>query len=101
MTYDNIKSHKKPTFTLSLEGAFWEKPQGWGVKLTPPPNRSVHRKLPKLESLFNKVSDLRPGTLLKRDSNTRQHGKREDYFCSSVALPSTDKHSVIYMEQCI
>ena len=35
MTYDNIKSHKKKRFTISLEDAFLEKPQR-GVKLTPP-----------------------------------------------------------------
>ena len=27
--------------------------------------RKIHRKTPALESLFNKVADLRPGTLLK------------------------------------
>ena len=34
-TYDNIKSHKKYGFTLSLEDAFLEKLQK-GVKFTPP-----------------------------------------------------------------
>ena len=29
-----------------------------------------HRKIPVMESLFNKVACLRPVTLLKRDSNT-------------------------------
>ena len=29
-----------------------------------------HRETPVLESLFNKVADLRPATLIKRDSNT-------------------------------
>ena len=37
VAYDNIKSHKKPGFPLSLENTFLEKPQGGGVKLTPPP----------------------------------------------------------------
>ena len=32
--------------------------------------RNILRKTPVLESLFNKVVDLRPATLLKRDSNT-------------------------------
>ena len=37
MTYDNIKSHKKPGFHyLSLEEIFFEKPQG-DVKLIPQP----------------------------------------------------------------
>ena len=30
---------------------------------------NIHRKTPVLESLFNKVVDLRPAILLKRDSN--------------------------------
>ena len=34
-TYDNIKSHKKHGFTLSLENAFLEKLQK-GAKFTPP-----------------------------------------------------------------
>ena len=34
MTYDNIKSHKKPGITLSPEEALLEKPQGGGS--TPP-----------------------------------------------------------------
>ena len=34
-TYDNIKSHTKQGFTLSLEDTFLEKLEG-GVKLTPP-----------------------------------------------------------------
>ena len=34
-TYNNIKSHTKQGFTLSLEDAFLEKLQG-GVILTPP-----------------------------------------------------------------
>ena len=34
-TYDNIKSHKKHSFTLSLEDLFLENLQE-GVKLTPP-----------------------------------------------------------------
>ena len=38
MPYDNIKSHKKPGFTLSLEDTFFEKPQGgWGDQIDPPP----------------------------------------------------------------
>ena len=32
--------------------------------------RNIHRKTPLPETLFNKVAGLRPGTLLKRDSNT-------------------------------
>ena len=28
VTYDNIKSHKKQRFTISLEDIFLEKPQG-------------------------------------------------------------------------
>ena len=31
--------------------------------------RKFHRKIPVLESLFNKVTDLRPATLPTRDSN--------------------------------
>ena len=33
-------------------------------------NFGNHRKMPVLNSLFNKVEPLRPATLLKRDSNT-------------------------------
>ena len=32
-----LKGHKNQGFTLSLEDKFFEKPQGEGVKLTPPP----------------------------------------------------------------
>ena len=32
--------------------------------------KNVHKKTPKLESLFNKVAGLRPATLFKKDSNT-------------------------------
>ena len=32
--------------------------------------RKFHRKTSALESLFNKVVDLRPATLIKRDTNT-------------------------------
>ena len=35
MTYDNVKTHKKPVLHLSLEDTLLEKPQG-EVKLTPP-----------------------------------------------------------------
>ena len=34
VSYDNIKSHKKQGFTLSMKHAFLEKPQGL-FKLTP------------------------------------------------------------------
>ena len=37
-TYDDIKSHKKPGFTLSLEDLFFEKRQGLS-NLTPPSSR--------------------------------------------------------------
>ena len=36
MTYDNIKSHKKSEFPLSLEDRFFEKPKGMG-QTDPPP----------------------------------------------------------------
>ena len=38
VTYDNIKSHKKQGFALSLENTFLEKPQGEGQIDPPPPN---------------------------------------------------------------
>ena len=31
---------------------------------------NIHRKIPVLEFLFNKITDLRPATLLKRDPST-------------------------------
>ena len=30
VTYDNVKSHRKQGFTLSLEGVFFETPYGGG-----------------------------------------------------------------------
>ena len=35
VTYDNIKSHKKPGFNLSLEDTFLEKPQGGQIDPQP------------------------------------------------------------------
>ena len=35
VTYDNIKSHKKPRFPLSLEDKFFEKPLWGWVKKNP------------------------------------------------------------------
>ena len=32
-----LKVTKKQDFTLSSEDTFFEKSQGWGIKLTPPP----------------------------------------------------------------
>ena len=36
VTCGNIKSHKKQSFTLSLENTVLENPQVWRFKLTPP-----------------------------------------------------------------
>ena len=36
MTYDNIKSHKKPGFHLSLEDTLSKKPWGEGGQIDPP-----------------------------------------------------------------
>ena len=42
MFYDNIKSHKKQGFTLSLENTVLEKPHGW-LGLRPLRNQEINR----------------------------------------------------------
>ena len=37
MSYDNIKSHKKQSFNLSLENTVLEKPKEVGLECPPPP----------------------------------------------------------------
>ena len=41
VTHDNIKSHKKQGYTLSLEDEFFKISQGCGGQINPPPSSVV------------------------------------------------------------
>ena len=45
VTHDNIKSHKKQGYTLSLEDEFFKISQGCGDQINPPPPSSVVLRL--------------------------------------------------------